>query len=270
MVLGDEAHGFQAKSLVDIMEKMTDCPYKIGLTGTLQEAKTHKLVLQGVFGDVCSVITTKELMDRGQVAKLKITCLLLKYNEQLARELRHMDYDQEMEYLQKHEKRNRFIRNLVESLEGNTLALFRNIEHGKLLYDMIRKKVGDNRNVYLVYGKTPVEDREFVRKILEEQQDAILVGSYGTLGTGADIQHLHNIVFTSPYKSKIKNLQSIGRGLRIGEFKNVANLYDLGDDISYSTNRGNIHRNHALNHFIYRTHLYSDEKFDFRTIKIDI
>jgi superfamily II DNA or RNA helicase len=270
MVLGDEAHGFQAKSLVDIMEKLTDCPYKIGLTGTLQDAKTHKLVLQGVFGNEFDVITTKELMDRGQVAKLKITCALLKYPEQLARELRGMDYDQEMEYLQKHPKRNKFIRNLVASLDGNTLALFRNIEHGKLLYKMIKEKVAEDRNVYLVYGKTAVEDRETTRKIVEEQEDAIIVGSYGTLSTGADIQNLHNVVFASPYKSKIKNLQSIGRGLRIGDLKNLANLYDLGDDISYTTKRGNTHRNHALNHFLYRIDLYSHEQFNFQTIPVNM
>jgi superfamily II DNA or RNA helicase len=270
MVLGDEAHGFQAKSLVDIMEKLTECPYKIGLTGTLQDAKTHKLVLQGVFGQEFDVITTKELMDRGQVAKLNITCLLLKYNNELSRLVGKADYDQEMEFLQKHERRNKFVRNLVASLEGNTLALFRNIEHGKLLFDMIRKKVPAGRNVYFVYGKTAVEDREFVRKIVEDQQDAIIVGSYGTLSTGADIQHLHNVVFASPYKSKIKNLQSIGRSLRIGELKSIATLYDLADDLSYTTKRGNLHRNHALNHFIYRTDLYSHEQFDFTTIKVDI
>lgn len=270
MSIFDECHLAQAQSLKGILENLTNCPYKIGTTGTLQEAKTHKLVLQGLFGPIYQVTTTKELMDRKVISDLEITCLLLRYDEKLSRDLHSMTYDQEMDFLETWEKRNKFIRNLTISLKGNTLLLFRKIDHGKLLYNIIKEKVGDTRNVYLVYGKTDVEDREAVRSIVETQRSAIIVGSYGTLSTGTDIQNLHNTIFGSPYKSKIKNLQSIGRGLRKNEIKLVSNLYDMGDDLSYTTKKGNIKRNHALNHFIYRVSLYNSERFKFRTVKINI
>ena len=32
------------------MTKLVKCTYKIGMTGTLDGSKTHKLVLEGLFG----------------------------------------------------------------------------------------------------------------------------------------------------------------------------------------------------------------------------
>ena len=61
-VIGDEAHTFKSKSLTSIMNKLHLCKYRFGLTGTLDDLQTHKLVLEGVFGTVNKVISTKELL----------------------------------------------------------------------------------------------------------------------------------------------------------------------------------------------------------------
>jgi superfamily II DNA or RNA helicase len=70
VVYGDEAHTFKAKSLTGIMHKMVNTPYRIGTTGTLDGTKTHKLVLEGLFGSVYKVTSTKQLMDNDQLAEL--------------------------------------------------------------------------------------------------------------------------------------------------------------------------------------------------------
>ena len=132
MVIGDEAHLFKAVSLTKIMTKLTDCKYRIGLTGTLDGTKTHKLVLEGLFGNVNKVVSTSELQEKKQLADLKIFCLILQHDKQSREFLFGKTYQEEMDYLVKNEKRNKYIRNLVSSLQGNTLVLFQYVEkHGQ-------------------------------------------------------------------------------------------------------------------------------------------
>jgi len=166
VIFGDEAHQFKAKSLTGVMEKMDTVKYRIGTTGTLDNKKIHKLVLEGVFGPVHRVTTTKKLMDSGKLAELNIMCVLLKYNEEIRKERKNKTYQEEMDWIVSCEPRNKFIRNLAVNSKGNTLVLFQYVEkHGKILYELINSKVHDKRKVFFVYGGTETTDREAIRHI---------------------------------------------------------------------------------------------------------
>ena len=174
-------------------------------------------------------------------------------------------YQDEMDYICTLDKRNKFIRNLALSQEGNTLILFAYVEkHGEVLYNMINSNASLDRKVFFVHGGVDTEDREEVRKITEEQHNAIIIASYGTFSTGINIKRLHNIIFASPSKSRIRNLQSIGRVLRRGEGKTIAKLYDIADDFSKGERR-----NYTLNHMIERVKTYSQENFTYEIIPIN-
>jgi superfamily II DNA or RNA helicase len=265
-VIGDEAHLFKAKSLTDIMTGLINAKYRIGTTGTLDGTKTHKLVLEGLFGTVLKVTTTKELMDQKVVADFNIKCLLLKHPDSVCQALKNASYQEEIEYLVLNESRNKFISNLALSLNGNTLVLYQYVDkHGKLLYDMINNKIKDNRKCFFIYGKTDVEVREETRHIVEKETNAIIIASYGTFSTGINIRNLHNIIFASPSKSRVRNLQSIGRGLRKSETKDTATLFDIADDLRFKKRE-----NFTLKHFVERIKIYSDEKFSFKIYKIEL
>ena len=264
-VMGDEAHQFKAKSLTTILSGCTNAKYRIGTTGTLDGTQTHRLVLEGLFGPVYKATTTSELIDKGQLASFKIKCLILKHNEAVCKQARDWDYNTEIDYIVQNPARNEFIRNLALSLNGNTLILFQFVEkHGKDLYTIIKDSVKD-RHVFFVFGGTDVEVRESVRAITEKERDAIIVASYGTFSTGVNIRNLHNIIFASPSKSRIRNLQSIGRGLRIGENKTEATLFDIVDDF-----RVGKFANYTLKHFIERVKIYDEEKFNYKFYNIEI
>ena len=265
VVIGDEAHLFKAKSLISIMSKMTDCKYKFGFTGTLDGTQTNKLVLEGLFGPVRKVTTTAELMEQKHLAELTIKCLLLKYPEDVRKIASKYDYQAEMDFLVRSEKRNQFIKNLTLSLEGNTLLLFQYVEkHGKVLHDMLAKDAID-RNVYFISGAIDGEKRDEIRRIIETETNAVVVASYGTSSTGINIRNLSNVVFASPSKSRVRNLQSIGRGLRTSETKSSAVLYDIADDLSWKSNR-----NHTLNHFVERVKIYNGEQFKYKVYNIEL
>jgi superfamily II DNA or RNA helicase len=264
-VLGDEAHQFKAKSLTTILSGCSEAKYRIGTTGTLDGTQTHRLVLEGLFGPVYKATTTSELIEKGQLADFKIKCLVLKYPENICKQSRDWDYNTEMDYIVQNKARNDFIRNLTLSLEGNSLILFQFVEkHGKDLYQNIKSKAG-NRHVFFVFGGTDVEVRESVRSITEKEKDAIIVASYGTFSTGINIRNLHNIVFASPSKSRVRNLQSIGRGLRKGDNKEQAVLFDIADDFRIGK-----HANYTLKHFIERVKIYDEEKFNYKFYNIEL
>ena len=261
VVIGDEAHQFKSKSLISIMTKLSDAKYRFGFTGTLDGTQTHKWVLEGLFGPSYKIIKTDELMKKGHVAKLDINVLLLKHKPQ-----KFEVFEDEVQFIINHEQRNKFIRNLALDLKGNTLILFARVEaHGQPLYEMINNKKIDNRNVFFIHGGVDTEDREKVRAITEKESNAIIVASYGTFSTGINIKNLHNIIFASPSKSRIRNLQSIGRVLRKGDKKVKATLYDIADDIRYKSRK-----NYTLNHLIERIKIYNEENFNYDIINIPI
>ena len=264
MVMGDEAHLFKAVSLTKIMTKLEKCKYRVGLTGTLDGTKTHKLVLEGLFGTVNKVISTSELQEKKQLADLKIMCLVLQYDDVSRKFINGKTYQEEMDFLVKNSRRNKYIRNLCLSLQGNTLCLFQYVEkHGETLRDLIIEKA-DGRKVFYVYGGVEADEREQVRFITEKSENAIIVASYGTFSTGINIRNLHNIIFASPSKSRIRNLQSIGRGLRLKDNNSAATLYDIADDLSY-----NEKENYTLAHFRERINIYNEEDFNYEIHNIE-
>lgn len=253
-------HQSTSKSIQSILHKMCDAKYRYGMTGTTKPEKVHIWILEGLFGPAYKVIRTEELMKKGSIAKLQINILLLEHKGQV-----FDSYEDEIQYLIQHSKRNNFIKNLALDLKGNTLILFSRVDtHGRVLYDLINSSKKKNQKVFFVYGGVDAEEREQIRSITENENDAIIVASYGVFSTGISIKNLHNLIFASPTKSKVRNLQSIGRILRKSNQKTKAILYDIADDIKTKSRN-----NYTLNHLIERIRIYTEENFNYQIHKIN-
>ena len=261
VVIGDEAHLFKSKSLISIMTKLHHAKYRFGFTGTLDGTQTHKWVLEGLFGPSYKVTKTDELMRQGHLSQLDIQCIILKHPPQ-----KFDVYNDEIEYLISHDQRNNFIKNLTLDLKGNTLVLYSRVEaHGAVLYEKINNSKKENRKVFFVHGGVDAEQRELIREITEKEKNAVIVASYGTFSTGINIKNLHNVIFASPSKSRVRNLQSIGRILRKSTNKVKATLYDISDDCTY-----NSRKNYTLNHFIERIKIYNEENFNYEIVTVQL
>jgi superfamily II DNA or RNA helicase len=200
-------------------------------------------------------------MKKGHLAKLNINILLLKHSPN-----KFETFEDEIQYIIGHNRRNNFIKNLALDLKGNTLILYARVEgHGQPLFDLINNNKSDDRQVFFIHGGVETENREKVREIAESENNAIIVASYGTFSTGINIKNLHNVIFASPSKSRIRNLQSIGRVLRKGDKKSKATLYDIADDISYKSRK-----NYTLNHLIERIKVYNQENFNYDIVNIPL
>ena len=259
-VIGDECHNFKAKCLSSIMNKCADAKWRYGFTGTLDGKNVNKLILEGLFGPVYKTTSSAELMEKGFLAKLAVDIITLKHQPK-----KFSNYNEEIEYIGIHTNRNRFICNLANSLSGNVLVLFTRVEgQGLPLFEMMKGMT--DRSVHLIYGDTDVKTREEVRGIAESSDDNIILGSYGTMSTGVNIKNLHHVIFASPSKSRIRVLQSIGRGLRKSKKKDSAKLHDISDDFRPPHGRNNF----TLNHLAERIKYYADENFEYRMIEVPI
>ena len=265
VVIGDEAHLFKAKSLTSIMTGLESCKYRFGFTGTLDDSNTHKLVLEGLFGPIRKVTSTSELIDKKVLSDFMINSIILSYPDETRKLVSKMKYQEELDFLVTLPDRNKFICNLCKSLKGNTLLLFQFVEkHGKVLHSMLKNSKID-KPIYFVSGQIESTEREKIRKLVEAGNECIIVASYGTFSTGINIPNLHNIIFSSPSKSKIRNLQSIGRGLRKAKNKKQSVLYDISDDLTWKSKK-----NFTILHYIERIKIYNEEKFNYKIYKINI
>ena len=265
-VFGDECHGFKSKSLTTIMNKCKEAEYRFGTTGTLDGALTHELVLQGLFGKIYRVTSTRQLQDDDTLAKLMIQRIVLEYDDNIRKGFGKQTYQDEIQHIVNYQRRNKFIRNLTLDLKGNTLVLYNYVDkHGKPLYNLIKEKANESRKIFFVSGETATSDREGIRAIVEKQKDSIVVASLGTFSTGINIRNLHNIVFASPSKSQIRVLQSIGRGLRKTDDDKDTTLYDIVDDISWKSRK-----NYGILHGDERLRIYGREKFNHKTFKVKL
>jgi len=265
LIIGDEAHQFKAKSLTTIMEKMENTKYRFGFTGTLDGSLTNKITLEGLFGSVYQVTTTRELMDAKTVAEMKLKVIILKHDKEACKKGKKYSYQEEVDYIVTNDDRNKFLRNLSLSLKGNTLLLFQFVDkHGRILYDSIKMK-DPERKVFFIHGGVEAEDREDVRRVVENENDAVIVASFGTFSTGVNIKNLHNVILASPSKSRIRLLQSIGRGLRISGTKDTVYVYDIADDMRIGS-----HTNYTLQHLMERLDIYNSENFEYKIFNMEI
>ena len=263
MVIGDEAHGFKATSLISIMEKLVNCEYRIGTTGTLPDDSNISLLsLEGLFGKAFETTSSRELMDKKILAQLNIHCIQIQHSKDDCKIVSKLDFQNEIKFIVTMQKRNQYIADFVNTeCLGNTLILYTRVEqHGQVLYDMMPQYT--NKDVFFIHGGVDALDREKVRETVEQSNNNIVIASYGTFSQGVNIRNLHNVVFASPHKSRIRNLQSIGRGLRTTEDKSEVNLYDIADD--FTTNDK---INYTWNHFIGRLNIYKEQEFDY-TFKV--
>ena len=281
VVIGDEAHTFAAKSLIRIMESLVNCEYRFGFTGTISsKSKVNKLVLEGLFGPLKQVIKTKDLMDDGTVAKLNIKCLILNYTKEDKKDFRtnhtldkdgnplpgNKRYQAELSYIQEHEGRNKFIRNLIWSMKDqNNLILFERVEHGRTIKNLLER---EDRILHFVHGDVSADVREQLRHDIENdpKKRHDVVASFGTFSTGISIKRLDNLFFVASSKSEIRVLQSIGRLLRKGNGSDDTTLYDLTDVLSNNKSKPN----YMMKQFQERVEIYSKEKFNFKIFTIDM
>lgn len=278
----DEAHQAKANVLTSILESLTQCEYKHGLTGTLDDIECNELTIQGLLGPKKVIVTAKEIIDAGRATNVKVNMILLNHNSETCNSFKKFSYaramakkskfdpttlyESEVKFLSTHEPRLEMLLDLIESLEGNTLVMFDRVEsYGEVLYNRFKDKRPDS--TFLIVGKVDGDEREEIRLDIENYDDATIWASFGTMSTGVSINKLHNCVLISSSKSKIRVLQTIGRMMRMHSSKHDSYIYDIVDNLQQSDNDK---ENYVMQHAQKRIEFYMNEKFDLDFINLDL
>ena len=254
VVIVDEINKFHSRSLISLMEKITKTKTRIGIMDSTENLKIHRLVFEGLFGPVEEVWDKTNSIE--YQSDLKVTCLRLNYPNAIKEARKGNEQHEEVKFLQQYDERNRYIRNLACTLEGNTLVLVMNTDHGNILHNLIREKLqqdGLKKDVFMSVGQIGKEDEKSILLNIKESNEWIIIASYRRIDVGFMIHSLDNVVMASPYKNDIRNLRAIGSGLTSRNA--TCNLYDFMDDLRIGE-----WENHLIKQADKRMTIYEEEK----------
>jgi len=267
----DECHGSKASVLSKLTKQCINARFKIGTTGTLPTDKSDLLQIKSVLGDVIFELKSKELIDVGVLTKIQIANVIAKYPPEFVKMNKSRSYPEEVKMVEEYEDRNKVLKLIIDHTDPkhNILLLVNHLKHVKLLQEWIEKEYPDKK-VSVITGSVSGEERSEIRKGIEEEDGTILLATYATMSTGVNMPKLHDVILYSNSKSKIKVLQSIGRGLRKHATKNLIVLYDVADDLSYKTRTGRVVDNYLMKHWKERMSYYKEQEFPTITTTINL
>lgn len=256
----DEVHRAVCSSVTEICNATVNAHYKLGCSGTLKSNLIDQLVLEGTIGDAERIVSARELMDRGLSTETIVYPIQLLYSKDTIKDVKKMKWQEESKFIRNHEERIYFISKFLKVLSqsGNTIGMFVNRDLGKALYEEISKV---NEHTLYIDGEVSAKRRQEIKKITEENDNVIIIGSFKTIGTGVNIKNLQNMVFCQAYKEAVITMQALGRMMRKHKDKKVAKVYDIVDDLTYTTRTGREYPNYFMKHFYERLNAYNQYEF---------
>lgn len=266
VIIGDEAHQFKSTEVSKIMDSFTEVAWRTGTTGTLDGIKLNILTLTGIFGPALGVISARELIDQGYATPVEVRIIVLKHPEEIRKAFKGMKYIEEVKHIISNQARNQFIANLAKACSGNTLILYNFVQkHGNLIHEKLLKTIPPNRKVYYIHGGVEADEREAIRKIVETEEDAVILATSSLMSTGTNMPSIENLILTMPGKSNTRIRQSAGRTLRLKKGKVVSKVFDIADDFRWKS-----WTNTAMKHLDERIRIYSQEQFPMKVIDADL
>jgi len=268
VLLIDETHNAKAMEINKVARQCVNAEYRIGTTGTLPHEQSELYTIFGYLGKVISTVSYEKLQNDGVLAKLRIVNLLLKYPKEMVDKNKMnggRPFPEEVRTIEGYSGRNKGFDYIFRNVKDkqNVLILCEHLEHKQLILDYLEETLDEKYLIADIDGKTKTEEREQIRRKMNEAENYVLVASYGTFTLGVNIKKIHHVVFASSYKAKIKVLQALGRGLRTHSTKDYLVLWDMVDDLTWVKRTGRLGMNHIYKHWIERKKYYNQHKFKF-------
>ena len=273
VLINDEAHSVKSAMLSKIAKMCTNAHYRIGFTATVPNEPLDYMNIFGVLGWRIYNLKAFELIDKGYLSEIKVVNLFLEYGEAFRKRVINRSYQEEVHVLESSTERLGGFAYILDHLPDtqNTLILVNHIEHLEMMEKWLNEKYAAKYKIHVIQGSTDPLAREGIRQGMENEKGSVLLATYGTMSTGINIKRIHNIVFGASSKSPIRVLQSIGRGLRLHETKSKLILWDIVDNLSYKTKRGNQKLNYMMKHWNERLNIYTEQNFEClkKTLKLE-
>ena len=231
-IIVDECHKFATAEKISKLIKALNCKRIFGFTGSLPESKFDIWAINRIFWSIIFYKKSIDLRQDKYISKVRVVSLEIEYKDipEFSRPTINdptAGYEEEITWLHTNEYRNNIISKLITKLDTNTLVLVDRIVHGEHLLKYLQTYT--SKQIYFIQGSVELEERENMRKIMEENSGVVCIAISKIFSTGISIKNLHNIVFAAIGKARIKIIQSIGRSLRLHHTKQVATIFDIAD-----------------------------------------
>jgi len=262
-VIVDECHGARGIRLNDYIKYCINAKFKLGTTGTLPTSLSDKYDIFSVLGKVLYKITSKELIARGFLTDIIIANIFLQYPIEFILSNQERTFPEEVRMVEEYENRTKILDKIFSAMppKHNILVLCNHVDHVDSTAEYI-SKIAPDRRITKITGSVKAAEREFIRVAAEETDGLVIVATFGTMSTGVNIKKIHEIILWSNSKSKIKVLQSLGRGLRKHPEKSKIIIFDIVDDMRYKSKRGKVHSNFLYEHWLERSKYYIEQEFN--------
>lgn len=261
-ILVHNCHGTKANVVSRLLKQCLGADYKIGTTGTLPTETADQLMINSVLGNVIYELKTRQLIELGYLTKIVVASIFLKYPEDFVKTNKDRTYQEEVKTVEEYKNRNLSLNFVIDhsKLTDNILILVNHKDHLKSVKEYLNL-VYPERKVSIMMGDIKAKERESIRTSINTEDGTLILGTFAVCSTGINIPKLHSIIMFSNSKSRIKVLQSIGRGLRKHVSKNKVIIYDIIDDLRYKTRTGKVHENYCIQHYNERLIYYKEQEF---------
>lgn len=276
-VMVDEAHGTRGSVLRDILSLCKNSTgFKIGLSGTLPDEGLDAAWIEGALGQKIIIVRLKELIALGILTPVEVHVIKVPYELKIRPYICKQNYQSEYSLLTNNNSRQRVMDLLIKAnkitTDENTVMLYKNKSTLDEMYNYMKERHPQFK-YYVIKGDIDVNERERIRKEMENGGGNMIIATYGTMKQGVNIKLLHNLIFAEFSKSMYEVVQSIGRIVRPHKDKKIARVFDIVDDASYTTRprKGSFGKskfNYAMKHYETRKFYYADD--DIPVIELDL
>ena len=254
VLMVDEVHQMKRGNAITDITDFVTTRHTFGYTGTLPESKIDEWTVIGKMGPVRQIVERAKLVENKSIADVCVQFLKINYkekpdylkpNEIIGFQDQLRDFQKEAEFLYHSDIRNGLITKIATKFGKNILIIVDRIEHGEMLRDMIKSSVGDSKEVVFISGEMPEEERDEIKRMMEQQDNVVCIAISKVFSTGVNIKNIYAAIFAFVCKAKVSLVQTVGRCVRMKDNKSMAFIFDLHDCLKYSE------RHHALREKIY-------------------
>lgn len=268
-------NGKKIKEKIKLDNPEFQLQFKKKLPEGIEDVKAKLFLQTGIDIDLADIETQNELDDIKNKFSLKARAdaLFIKFQLDYIKVLKNIIKESTstnllvIERMMSHfmnERVEYLCNNILPICDKNTLILAHHTEYIHYLTDIIKKRF-PNKHIDTITGAVSPKKREEIKQMLKDNNDCILIASYGTLSTGITLANLCYGVLFESFKSEVVNMQSIGRGLGLSELKNEFVLYDIIDCFDKK-----ILSNKIYLQGLAKCKIYTAEQYPYKIININV
>jgi hypothetical protein len=246
-IMFDECHRCSAYSYKQIYESAGNVTSTSGCTGSLREdGSAEDFQIMSLTGATKKIVTKKDIIASKRATGGRVSAIILDYADRITKhEVVSSRYGTRLTKFEALAKEKEAVfgsvwrmqmvaKMLVKILQqkGNGLAFFKITNNGyadRMITEM--KRIDPSKKYFYVDQTVPVATREAYCSYMESNNDAMMFGTYDTIGTGTSIKNLHWGAMVEPTKSPDMIEQVIGRFMRLHKTKEEFVIYDIVDDM---------------------------------------